>query len=302
MKYGKLVMVVALMTVMAPCWGGLVVDQASYQKAYYITSGGPQAEGGDTDNGGAVFIFIRNTGTATENVWFDCAGQIKCNGSWAYQISGYRWARCWPESIAPGKSAVVVVKGISAPLAEGNNNHWEIWSQQGSYTDIWYTNTVLPVVVGNVVPSQDRQTLYLFLRNNGDPWQTINQVFIDSVDVTASCTFVGSTGSSIGQKDVKIVKVAFSDTWQLPNLRPLPIRVFCTNQSSGQQIKVGAFLRVTEPTFMLGTWSGDMYTSATKLEEARQSFDHNMAGPDYRWDDTAKWGTRYSLRLSLIHI
>jgi hypothetical protein len=292
----KLFIVLVLFIFSSNLFASLVVDHAYYQKAYYITSGGPQGEGGTGDSGGAVFIFVRNTGSTNENIWANPNGMVKCNGNWVNNISGFRWARSWPETIEPGKGGVIIVKGVSSPLAEGNNNHWEIWSASGSYTDYWYTNTVLPVVIGNVVPSRDKQSLYIFMRNNGDPWQTINQVFINGVDVTGSCTYVGSSGSSICQRDVKIIKVNYADQWQLENLKPLNIRVWVTNQSTGVQSKVGTFVRVTEPIFPIGTWSGDAFTSEAKVIEARSSFDHDMVGPDFRWDDTAKYAARYSLR------
>lgn len=77
----------------------LVVDHAYYQKSYYITSGGPQNEGGTPDTGGAVFLFVRNTGASNENIWANPNGMVKCNGTWVNNISGFRWARSWPETI-----------------------------------------------------------------------------------------------------------------------------------------------------------------------------------------------------------
>ena len=44
----------------------IVIDSVTFHDASRITSGGPEGESGYTDDGGAAFIVVKNTGTTNE--------------------------------------------------------------------------------------------------------------------------------------------------------------------------------------------------------------------------------------------
>ena len=272
----------------APATASITIDQVSFHKSFTDMVGGLTSEGGSADNGGVIMVFVRNTGAATEsftaNQFAANIGNISLNGTALNSIPGFLWSRPWPLSIEPGQVTTICIKGTASPIAEGQSVTINVTSDQSSVADSGAVTLTTPLLrIGHVVPSPDLGTgstnLYIFLRNTDtvNPF-TISTVYVDT-NVTSQCTFVG--GTTVVASSVNIIKVAYPDGASLPVGRPLAIRLELSNGST-----VGAYLRVTEPIFQLGTWAGnDMTWTNSNAQEARGEFNHEVVYPGYNWYD-----------------
>ena len=266
----------------------ITIDQVSFHKSFTDMVGGLTSEGGTADNGGVIMVFVRNTGATTEsftaNQFAANIGNITLNGTALSLIAGFQWSRPWPLSIGPGQVTTILIKGTASPIAEGQSVSINVTSDQSSVANSGAVTLTTPLLrIGHVVPSRDLGTgstnLYIFLRNTDtvNPF-TVTNVYVDT-NVTSQCTFVG--GTTVAASSVNIIKVAYPGGNSLPVGRPLAIRLELSNGST-----VGAYVRVTEPIFQLGTWAGnDMTWTNRNAQEARGEFNHEVVYPGFNWYD-----------------
>ena len=248
-----------------PVWQPVLLDQIGFHKATYSNKYG--TEGGSIDGGGTMFVFVRNQSTTTQTIT-----NLVVNGVGVTGISNFKWWRVWPQSIPPNGTATITVKANGSPLTEGASvsNFVQFASgETASAAGVLATSTLR---IGSVVPSQDQLTLNLYLRNLDTASYTINSVLVDT-DVTAQATFVG--GATIAPSSVGIVKVAYSTALSL--LSDHVVRVVAT-KAGGGQVMVGAPVKIIEPTFPIGTWSGSMADVASKQQFARSNLLGMVAG------------------------
>jgi len=249
--------VVMVCSLCSGAWAGAIaIDNLAYHEA---TSGDYES---DDDGGGVLYAFVRNISGATETM-----GTIKLNGTDlnTLQSNGtVKWWRTWPATIAAGEYSSITIKGNGAPFAVGNAVTVEAWTASGQYASASGTNSMPLLRLGSLVPSQDRKTLYLYLRNLDSTSYTVNQVYMNE-NVTAQCTFVG--GTTIYSQGVMVIKIAY------PTAQPLQksyaIRVQAT-RAGGGTYWVGAHTRLVEGWFPIGTWSSSLYTNTVGLQYARR--------------------------------
>lgn len=261
---GAAALAVAAMFAASPAAAGIAVEHVAFHDASHSTA---YSESGAVDDGGVMFVFVRNTGSVTETVT-----GLTVNGTNVNGLANFRWWRVWPKSIAPGGIATVFAKVNSAPLNEGASVSIAVSAQSGAAANASTTLATPALRIGSVIPSQDRRTIYVLLRNLDTAAQTIQQVWLDD-DVTAQCTFVG--GATVNANRVGIVKVAFAQPQ--PLLRNFVVRVVAA-RAGGGTTTVAAPIRLIEPTFPLGHWYSTQFETAAKLQFARRNHLEMAAG------------------------
>lgn len=273
----RLLMGVLLMLIaVSPIWAGITITDVCFHDAYNITSGGPEQESPSPDNGGAIYVFVRNDGGSAESFSNSTlTSKVWINGTVLSSVTGFVWARAWPETLQPGQYSTIVIKGKASPISE--NTTVTVQAQVNSGATAQKTQQLYTPLLrlGHVVPSQDFKTLWIILRNtdSGSSY-TVQQVFVDG-EVTSQCSYV--SGTTVEANNIKIIKVSYTSA--LTKVQPLAIRVAALRNADSSPKVVGAFIRLTEPKFELGTYSGDLYGNDTRQIEARGSFMHSMAGP-----------------------
>jgi hypothetical protein len=247
-----------------PAAAGITIEHVAFHDATHSTA---YSESGAVDDGGVVFVFVRNTGTVTETVT-----GLTVNGTSVNSLANFRWWRVWPKTIAPGGIATVFAKVNSAPLNEGASVSISVQAQSGAAANAGTTLATPALRIGSVIPSQDRRTVHVLLRNLDTAAHAIQQVWLND-DVTAQCTFVG--GATVGANRVGIVKVAFAQPQ--PLLRSFVVRIVAA-RAGGGTTTVAAPIRLIEPIFPLGHWYSTQFDTAAKLQFARRNHLEMAAG------------------------
>jgi len=236
MKYPRaiyLVPALLLCLVACPmCSADITIDQIAFHKNFQSASGG------------TLFAFVRNTGSTAETI-----ASATVNG--AAPPTGFDgWSRFWPKTIAPGEVSTVSIGGIAAPYNEGTSVTVAVTTSGGSSASLTETLSTPTLRIGSVIASQDRTSVYVYLRNTDTTASyTVNQLFLNS-DVTAQAVFVG--GTTVAPNGVGVIKVAFGSA--LPMMAPLAVRVYA-DKSTGGSIALGSPVRLLEAWWTLGTWS-----------------------------------------------
>jgi flavin-binding protein dodecin len=265
--------------------GQLVIEDVSFHRA---TNTG--IEGGSPDSGGAVFAFLRNTGTTTESF---TQAAIKVNGQAASSFASLDWSRVWPPSIDPGGVATLTLKGANNPFKEGASLSLEVTTNAGTTVSAVSQLTTPNLRIGNVIPAQDRRSSYVFLRNL-DPVHSfhVDQLFLND-DVTGTSDFVGGS-RVIGPQSVQIVKVDHGTA--LPLLTPLAARVKATRSADGLPVAVGAPIRLTEPILPSGSYSSNLSNDEAVMEDVRLNYGHTMSWMYCECGSAASNYSKYGLR------
>jgi len=250
-----------------PCGASLAIEQISFHRATYSQT---YTEDYPADNGGVMFVFVRNGGSAPASVT-----DVRINGRSVEDLQNngtVSWWRIWPPSVPPGGVSTVTVKAGGTPLSEGSGITVSVLSSGGQTATASATLTTPKLRLGAVVPSTDWRTVYIYLRNLDKAPYTVTQLFLND-DVTSRAFFPG--GSAIAPNSIGIAKVSFAAP--LAPLTPLAVRLRAV-RPGGEEIRLGAPVRLVEPWFPVGSWSSSMATSATGQEQSRQTLLETVTG------------------------
>lgn len=243
----------------------VAIETVAFHKATYSDKYG--AEGGSIDTGGTLFLQLRNQGAVTETVT-----NLLLNGVGVTNHASFRWWRVWPPSLPPGGVSTITVKATGAPLTEGGVVTNLVQFASGASVTATATLTTPALRLGSVLPSRDYRTLHLYVRNLDSVPCTIQSVFVNG-DVTGQCTFVG--GTTIPTNSIGLVKVVYANP--LPELADLFIRVNAT-RSGGGTVTVAAPVKLIEPWFPIGTWSGSLADTPSRQQFVRSNLLDMVAG------------------------
>jgi hypothetical protein len=192
-----------------------------------------------TDNGGVLYVFVQNTGPAPDGIdsitVYDGAGEMAVADGWLV----------WPPVMddANANMSTVTIKGISSPLAEGEAVSVVVHSTNGVRDSIFIPALETPGLrLANAIPSQDRESLFLYLRNDGSADAAIEEVRIND----QSWFFPLGMAPVIAAGKVDIV--GLTGDIDLTDAAPLAIRVKYGSQW------VSACIRVVSPDLPIGSW------------------------------------------------
>ena len=197
------------------------------------------------DNGGTVFILVKNNDFFSREAVIE---QIKINDM-PIEDMDLDYYRIWPPVAGQGRYSVVTAKAIGAPLQENSSIDVEVTTGAGQTLTGQYTLTTPKLRLGSVELSQDRKTVYIFVRNLDTLPYTLNTVYMNR-NVTNPATFVGTP--DVVPNGVNIIKVPFNQPLTL--LDQYVIRIGATRQD-GQSVTTSAVIRLTESQFPICNWS-----------------------------------------------
>jgi len=226
----------------------------------------------NNDQGGALFVFLRNTGETSQSF---VSGNVQFNGQPVSNLVNHDWSRVWPLTVGPGEATTLTIKGNGGVFAPGQTANVTVTSDTGqSLTQANISLSTPKLRVANVVPSQDLTKAYVFLRNDDVSSYAINELFLND-NVTSLSRFVGDS-TVIEPNAIKIVEVDFG----LPQavLTPWAVKVQATRTSDSSSILTGAPVRLTEPILPTGSWQASLFRNETDMEAARLQYGHQIGG------------------------
>ncbi len=240
----------------------------------------------DIDNGGNLYVFVKNTGTEPDRI-----SDVRINGSSA----NYTWYRFFPEELgsagSPTSFATVIVKGTDAPLAEGESITIEVYSENGGYDGQSRTLSSPDLRIGNAIASQDMTMLNIFVRNDDSLWRRITGIKINERSYTpGSSPELSVVGGSydIPPNSVLILKVDWG--YAMEYLMSLALRIQSERLDGSNSRWTGSGIRLIEPRFVIGNWSSslpeeeDGMAYAKKLQLDFNNGPGNWAFMNDMWD------------------
>lgn len=226
------------------------------------------SDSSETDASGYILAFVRNTGTTDESftpAHYNAIGPsqaVRVNGEYVDAIKNnayptkVRWWRIYPTTLKPGEVGCVLVKSKDPTwVAEGLNCTVTVKSTAGSEASITGTLITPDLRLGDVIPSADRKTLYVFVRNlsGSTSYTAIDQVRINATDVTAQSTIIN--GGAMAPRQIAIIKVQYPNPLALRTLLNIEVRGI---ESGGAQVWTRGSVRLVDSGFPIGTWSTDL--------------------------------------------
>lgn len=191
------------------------------------------------DVGGVLYLFIQNNNIVSDGIdsitVYSEAGEVSIPDGWLV----------WPPVMneANGNISTITIKGIGAPLAEGEAVSVVVHSANGASDSIHIAQLVTPKLrLANAIPSQDGQTLFLYFRNDG-----VANVALEEVSINEqSWIFSGANAPVVTAGQVYIH--ALTEGLDLSETAPLAIRV----KYDAKWVSAG--IRVVPPTAPVGSW------------------------------------------------
>lgn len=267
-----------------------IEGRISFHPPYMITSGGPQNEGGAHDNGGMILGVFRNTSPGMIDTR-DLVAEV--NGSEASSYSNIPWYRFWPREVEPGGTFSLEIKSMDAPVQESLAVNLEIL--EGT-TSLWQENVTpaaSPIRIGHIVPTIDREKILVFVRNqNESVGYTLEDIAWNGTqkDVSES----SPTGDELPAGGMMILEIQASSLQV--DLKPVHLELDFIETGGSATELVQAVMRITEPVFHLGTWSGSIFQETDTVRNARDLMGHSVAVSSYNRRSTYINGTGHNLR------
>lgn len=277
----------------ATAFAGSAASQTIDGRTYFhpsamITSGGPQNEGGAPDNGGIIVgIFENTTGSALDTRTLAAF----VNGQEADSYNNIPWYRFWPREVPPGGTFSLEIKGMDTPILPGLPADLQV--RQGAA--VLWSETKTPaapaVAVGHAVPSIDRSTLFVFVRNDGGDALELEGATVNGESFDAAASAPRGTGLPPGGLSILEVQPSFA----LDDLVPLHIAVDFVDGDSDPHSALAA-IRVTEPFFHTGTWSGAIFQQDDTVLDGRSIMGHSISLSSFNERSIYQRGNGYLVR------
>lgn len=216
-----------------------ILEGSCFHRAVVGQDYGVLEDTGTPDEGGVLYVFVQNTGAAPDGIdsitVYDGAGEIVLPDGWLV----------WPPvmNVANGDMCTVTIKGIGAPLAEGSAVSVVVHTANGARDSIFIPALETPGLrLANAIPSQDRGSLFLYLRNDGSADAALEEVSIND----QSWFFPLGMAPIVAAGKVDILEL--TGDIDLSDAAPVAIRV----KYDAQWVSAG--IRVVPPSMPVGSW------------------------------------------------
>lgn len=249
----------------ANCWCQVsITNQTSFHPATYGSEFGFRENTASPDSGGLITFFVHNDNASQP----DSLAEVKVSWNGVY-ATPYQW--WWPRVMAPDGWCAVQLKGLTRPFTEGDTVLIEIATTGGHVASQVYVNKSYKVRLANLIPSQDRSYMYLYIRNADSLSWSPSTFRLNGRQYT-----VGGVGNNLTVTALNnwqpipaglmaIYKIQFAAP--LPELTPLLISVTGT-ASNGNMQTLSSFQRLVNAEFTTGTWNSSLFNS--NKEEGRK--------------------------------
>ncbi len=247
-----------------------ILDATSFHKAGYGIEFGALENTATPDSGGLLTFFVMNQNIAFAD---DSISEVKVSWNGVYATPYLWW---WPRKISYNQFCGVQLKGLQSPLAESDTILIEVISKKGFSATQTFVNETPDVKLVNLIPSQDRRMLYVYLRNDGAaPYSplyfNLNGLVFVQGDTFSTLTIEAlNNWQPLAPGGIGIYKIVLPSA--LPELTPLMLYVRCRNNLNQQIQTVSTLQRLIKAEFPLGTWNSSLFNAGN--EEGRKLLRH----------------------------
>ena len=229
-----------------------ILEGSSFHKAVVGQEYGVLEETATPDLGGVLYVFVQNNDIVADGIdsitVYSEAGEVSIPDGWLV----------WPPMMneANGNISTVTIKGIGTPLTEGEAVSVVVHTTNGASDSIFIPTLETPGLrIANAIPSQDWESLFLYLRNDGEDDVTLMELWINEGNVPL---FAGVTSYSneftLAPGEMSILRVDAG-----PDLSPsFPLALRLRHQVGSNIMEphkwVSAGIRLVPPTAPIGSW------------------------------------------------
>ncbi len=238
------------------------------------------------DDGGLLLVRVDNTSSAPDRI-----EQVFVNGTPVESMPGLKWWRAWPPELGPAgsdtASAVVTIKGITAPLRAGEQVNVSVQTENGLGVSRSVKLRGALLKVGSIVASPDRSELVVFIRNRSDVPYTVDHLAVnDDVRIPVTDPSVSTPDGDWTVEPGRVLIARIQLDAPAPVMAPIALQVGATGPSAQREWVLGA-LRLIEPEFDLGTWHSELPERGADAKRATKSVpvDQIVGGAQPRYQE-----------------
>ncbi len=238
------------------------------------------------DDGGLLLVRIDNPNATPDRV-----EQVFVNGTPVESMPGLKWWRVWPPELGPAgsdtSSAVVTIKGISAPLRGGEQVTVAVQTEQGVGVSRSARLRGPVLKVGSIVASADRSELVVFVRNQSQVTYTVDHLAVnDDVRIPVTDPSVSTPDGDWTVEPGRVLIARIQLDAPAPVMAPIALQVGATGPSAQREWVLGA-LRLIEPEFDLGTWHSELPERGADAKRATKEVpvDQIVGGAQSRYQE-----------------
>lgn len=255
---------ILLVSAAVTVYGQMAIQpQTCFHKNYVGPDYGDLEEDPDlVDNGGYLYVFVKNEGTTPDRVT-----NVKIRqGSTYVATADYQWT-VWPLTTTPNAISTITLKGYDNPIAEGDTLTIEVELGSGTtITQPQYLCRTPSLRLANVMPNQAMNELLIYVRNDGAVNTDIAELWINGQTLLPNTGFTSLDNNyTVLPNQVKIFR--YTSPTVMSALMPLAISIKSfLNVGPGIAQWSSAGIRVVRSQFTFGTW----YSSSLNPDNEHQ--------------------------------
>lgn len=209
----------------------------------------------DQDEGGILYLFVDNLAPVEDSI-LDIT--IKDSADNVIEPTGwYPWPGVM--NTANGNFTGITIKGSEIPLKEGSYVKVIVSSVNGAMDSLEVFGLSTPRLrFGNIVPSQDGASTYLYVRNEGVFQLQIDSVLYNTEGFSESDPEIEFSGTGlVDPGEMEIIELSGASSYSETSLAA--VRIKYHELPSLTEHFVSAATRSVEPKFYLGTWHSSAF-------------------------------------------
>ncbi len=253
------------------------IAESSYWPALVGPVFGTLESTGSPDNGGLISLFLKNDHPASGDEITDVKVYA---GTQELPVDGWR---SWPVIIAPGGgTSFLNIKGGTNAFSTGQNLTVQVTTTGGQVLSKSIQTETTSVKLVNIVPSQEMNRLFFYLRNDGQEDFLVSRLHLNEwefeVGISPELSVVGSTPVI---KPSATLILSLSLPFIVSENFPLSARVRSQRLSGGPLEWTTHGVRLVAAHFPLGSWHSSAFNpeNMTGRHRLRTLALNSMHGP-----------------------
>lgn len=214
------------------------------------------------DSGGVLTFFVINkhvTPDSLTGVWvINAKGDTLRSKTWHY------W---WKPEMGGANSGfnqcAVIIKSQQNDFAPGSAVKVSVFTTKGHRHSQSFVLTEPKLKIANVLPDQDLQHLWFYVRNDDTATYEIKWLKINQIHYPALISMVQMVGGTeLKAKQVKLIRYVAQKPFE--PLQPLYLKIGVQKKGTSKEDTLVAFNRLTPAEFTFGTWDSPLFNPSTE--------------------------------------